>query len=165
MNILSFDPALTTGWASLWHEMGEPIHIVSSGSFTLAKAGFGERMWDFSLRVGDLIILLKPTFVIAEEVTFAAKKGNHQVRRLHSGLRAIIALQTWKRRGMEANFMAASSARKTIGVGGGASKDEVAQHLKSMGLVEEQPVDWGNDNISDAIALGVALIKEIERDK
>jgi Holliday junction resolvasome RuvABC endonuclease subunit len=162
--ILSFDPALITGWSVIWHcsdELSKQIHIIASGIIDISKVeGYGNRLEEYRKQIDDLLYFYKPTFIITEEVTFAT--GNHLTKRLHSGLRAIIAMETYQYNRVEANFMNANTARKLIGVGGNAEKSEVARYLKAMSMAEENPVDWENDNITDSLCLSVALLNEIQ---
>ena len=163
--ILAFDPALRTGWSVLWYRQDKPIYIIASGIVDISKIeGYGYRLDEFRKQIADLLYLYKPTFIIAEEVTFAM--GNHIVKRLHAGLRGIIALETYRYNRVEANFISANTARKTIGAGGGAKKPQVAKFLQAMGMIEEKPVvNWGDYDVTDSIALGVALITEVKNDK
>ncbi|PIU55605.1 MAG: hypothetical protein COS89_06865, partial [Deltaproteobacteria bacterium CG07_land_8_20_14_0_80_38_7] len=71
-------------------------------------------------------------------------------------------LETYRYNRVEANFISANTARKTIGAGGRAKKTEVAKYLQGMGMIEEKPVDWEDYDITDSIALGVALIVEVK---
>lgn len=155
--VLGLDPALTTGWSVIENRQGK-ITILATGIIELTAYELGSRMLEYGIAIRELLQLWKPYFVVAEESNVFFNKTSV---RLQGALRGKIAEETRRFMDVEANFIQATSARRLIGVGGGAKKKEVAQYLQVQGYEEEQPVDWCNRDITDALCIGIGFIREI----
>ena len=155
--IFSLDPASTTGWCCI-SVQGNDIKIITACTFTLKTKAFGEKMCEMKTQVRRLLSLYKPTFVICEELNYF--RGGKTTRFL-VGIRGIIAEAVWKYNQTDLNFTAAVSARKVIGVGGGAAKEQVAEYLKAN-FNNDPDVNWEDNNQTDALCLAVAFAEEIK---
>lgn len=118
-----------------------------------------DRIETMTKKIKQIYKKYKPTHIIMEEVLPEDVKHNQNVYKALIYLQASIVLELHKN-GIDTNFYTASHWRAQVGIhlGRGIKREELKSASKK--LVEQIYNIKTNDDISDAICLGIAYIKQ-----
>jgi len=157
--ICGLDPSQETGYAIL--ETQPNLRVMDTGVIQAEKmACKGESLSKYGLLLQEVFGLYKPTFIVCEDLNYT--RNLRTVKSL-AKLQGIIEMEGWIYNDCPVSFFTATEARKKIGVKGSATKEEVAKYLKEY-FKSDTDVDWKDTNITDALAIALAMWKTIVKE-
>lgn len=110
-------------------------------------------------RINQLYQKYKPTDIVMQDVLPQDVKHNQNVFKALIYLQAIIMLQLYKK-GMDVNLYVASHWRSLVGIKTGPGIKRETLKKASQKLVKNKYQIDVNDDISDAICIGIAYLKQ-----
>ena len=155
MKILSIDASTkSTGIAIFEEEKLIHYECIQANDFNLFS-----RIWKMVEKIHSLYYKYLPTNVILEDVLPQDVKHNNSVYKALIYLQAAIVLDLYKNK-VQIDFYNASHWRSLVGIKTGRGIKRQTLKKASVELIKQKYGITVNDDISDAICLGIAYINQ-----
>lgn len=158
MKVLGVDPGLVrTGWATVEAD-GSGYRLLGTGLIAPASdAELAERLAEGYARFAAVLDEVRPDVVVLEDIFSAPQHPRAAIMMAH--MRGVLCLAAGQR-GLRVEPMTATTVKQRVTGNGHASKEQVQEMV--FRLCGIHPREMRAD-ISDAIALAVAGLNQLER--
>ena len=158
MKVLGVDPGLVrTGWAAVESD-GSGYRLLATGLIAPhPEAELAERLAEGYERFSTVLDEVRPDVMVLEDLFSAPRHPTAAIKMAH--MRGVLCLAAG-RRGLRVEPMTASTVKQRITGNGRASKEQVHEMVYRLCGIRPQEL---RADISDAIALAVAGLNQIER--